>query len=177
MWDYVLKSIYSYGYFLAFLLAVFIFVLFCCYGKKTHKKNKNIWTDMCTALNNLNGRKRIYKKHEQRSRVILENLLKAPFTSIRPDFLKYIHGKNLELDGYNKDLNVAFEYQGIQHRQFTPLFHKSYDVFDKQIERDEWKHAKCAEYGIKLLCIPDTIHYDDLEPYITAWCREQNLIR
>ena len=177
MWDYAMKSFYSYGYFFLFLGAVFIFIIFCCYGKKKKTKNKNIWTDMYKALSSITTRKKILKKHEQKSRVILERLLRAPFTSIRPPFLKYIHGKNLELDGYNKDLNVAFEYQGIQHRQFTPLFHKSYSDFDKQVERDTWKHQKCAEHGITLLCIPDTIHFDDLEEYITTWCKEQGLLR
>lgn len=176
MWDYAIKSMYSYGYFIAFLVAVFVFAIICCYGKKTRKKNKTLWTDMYKALTTGTNRKRIHKKHEHHSRAILERLLRVPFTSIRPDFLKYIHGKNLELDGYNTDLNVAFEYQGIQHRQFTPLFHKSYTDFDKQVARDEWKHAICRERGIRLLCIPDTVHYDDLEEYITAWCKEQRLL-
>jgi hypothetical protein len=53
-------------------------------------------------------RKSIPKKHETRCRIILENLFKSPFISIRPDFLKYSKtGKNLELDMYNEDLKLA----------------------------------------------------------------------
>jgi hypothetical protein len=149
---------------------------FCCYGKKSYKSISFAWNDLNSALSTLTKKKPIYKKHEQRSRLILENLLHAPFTSIRPNFLKYHTGKNLELDGYNPELNVAFEYQGIQHRQFTPMFHKRYLDFDKQVQRDTWKHNKCKELGIKLLCIPDTIHFDDLDEYIKNWCQEQELI-
>jgi len=149
-------------------------VFFCCYGKSPKKPFS--FEEMGHYLKSSAWKKPILKKHESRARLVFENIFKVPFKSVRPNFLKYIHGKNLELDGYNEELQVAFEYQGIQHRQFTPLFHKSFNDFKKQLERDEWKKKVCEKKQIKLLRIPDTIKFDDLEDYIRNWCSENELL-
>ena len=79
------------------------------------------------------GRKTIPKKHETRCRIILENLFKSPFISIRPDFLKYPKtGKNLELDMYNEDLKLALEYDGVHHRKFTEFFQLQISVIKER---------------------------------------------
>ena len=112
-------------------------------------------------------RKSIPKKHETRCRIILENLFKSPFISIRPDFLKYPKtGKNLELDMYNEDLKLALEYDGVHHRKFTEFFHKTEQDFFNQQDRDQFKEERCRELGIILIRVPDTVKYDDLEEYI-----------
>jgi hypothetical protein len=108
--------------------------------------------------------------------MILENLFETSFISIRPDFLKYPKtGKNLELDGYSKDYNLAFEYQGVQHRKFCPLFHQTYQDFVDQLERDEYKKRRCEQLGIRVLYIPDTVAYDKLEDYIKQEILKMNL--
>jgi len=160
---------------LLFLVAIFGIVYFCCYGKASVPTSFS-WSDMITSMNSWKTKKPIHKKHEVRCRRILEDLFHKPFTSIRPDFLRYVTGKNLELDGYNEELQIAFEYQGIQHRQFTPLFHKTYSMFEKQLQRDEWKKQKCKEHNIILLEIPDTVRYDDLDEYITRLVTDKGLL-
>ena len=117
-------------------------------------------------LSKTQKKKSIPKKHEIRCRTIMEQLFKAPFVSIRPDFLKYKTGKNLELDMFNADLMIALEYDGIHHRKFTEFFHKSEQDFIEQQERDKFKEERCQELGITLIRVPDTIKYDDLEEYI-----------
>lgn len=113
------------------------------------------------------GRKIIPKKHETRCRIILENLFKSHFISIRPDFLKYPKtGKNLELDMYNEDLKLALEYDGVHHRKFTEFFHKTEQDFFDQQDRDQFKEERCKELGITLIRVPDTVKFDDLEKYI-----------
>lgn len=113
------------------------------------------------------SKKRIPKKHETRCRIIMENLFRSPFVSIRPDFLKYDKtGKNLELDAFNSDLMIALEYDGVHHRKFTEFFHKSEQDFIEQQERDKFKEDKCKELGITLIRVPDTVKYDNLEEYI-----------
>jgi len=112
-------------------------------------------------------RKTIPKKHETRCRVIMENIFKAPFVSIRPDFLKYPKtGKNLELDVFNQDLMLALEYDGVHHRKYTEFFHKTEQDFIEQQERDKYKEERCKELGITLIRVPDTVKFDDLETYI-----------
>jgi hypothetical protein len=125
------------------------------------KNNKNI------KFKSKSKRKVIPKKHETRCRIIMENLFKAPFISIRPNFLKYDKtGKNLELDVYNAELMIALEYDGVHHRKFTEFFHKSEQDFIDQQDRDKFKEDKCKELGITLIRVPDTVKYDDLEDYI-----------
>ena len=67
----------------------------------------------------------IQYKSESRVRSVIEKLTGHSFVKVRPDFLKQPNGKNLELDGYNEELQCAFEYDGIQHRKFNPMFHKN----------------------------------------------------
>ena len=75
-------------------------------------------------------------------------------------------GKNLELDGYNKSLNLAFEYQGAQHYNFTPYFHKTQEHFADQVYRDQLKKEICEQQGITLIVIPYNVPYEDLRDYI-----------
>ena len=175
LWDGLVSQFYSYLYLILFLLAIFGIVYFCCYGKSSVPSTFS-WSDMITSMNSWKSKKPILKKHEVRCRRIFEDLFHKPFTSVRPDFLRYVTGKNLELDGYNEELGIAFEYQGIQHRQFTPLFHKTYSMFEKQLQRDAWKKQKCEENDILLLEIPDTVPYESLEEYIKTWVKEQGLL-
>ncbi len=166
MIDWFMSQFYSYLYFFLFLIGLFVLVILVCCGKRSKKKSKWSWDDIYQSFSLFKKNKPIPKKHESRCRFIFETLFQAPFTSIRPDFLRYKTGKNLELDGYNDELKLAFEYQGVQHRKYTPMFHKSYRDFVKQQERDQFKKEKCHELGIRLIEIPDTILFDDLETYI-----------
>lgn len=106
--------------------------------KKTRKKNK--------------------KKAEGETRLILEGLFRMAFPSVRPKFLRNpATGKNLEIDMYNKVLKLAVEYQGIQHYQFTPYFHKTELDFIKQQERDLLKKRLLQEQQIDLIEVPHNL--------------------
>ena len=82
------------------------------------------------------------------------------FPSVRPDFLKNPETDcNLELDGYNENLKLSFEYNGIQHYKFHKRFHKNdEEAFKKQRERDEFKYKRCIEMGITLISVPYTFN-------------------
>ena len=112
-------------------------------------------------------RKRRTFKTEDKCRGIVEELFQRPFPSVRPDFLKNpVTGRNLELDMYNKELALAFEYNGIQHYKFTPFFHKSYKDFRRQQLHDAYKKKVCDRMGIRLISIPYTVKNKDLRPWI-----------
>lgn len=115
------------------------------------------------ALPKLESKKEYF--HEEQCRTILEEMTGKKFNKIRPDFLQNpATGKNMELDGYNAELNIAFEYQGEQHYKYIPYFHKKYEDFLKQLERDELKRRLCDEHGLSLIIIPYTVK--DLKSFI-----------
>lgn len=99
--------------------------------------------------------------NENKCRYILEQLTGKQFKSTK----KVLYG--LELDGYNRELQVAFEYNGVQHYEYIVFFHRTYDEFLKRKKYDEQKHHLCNEKGINLIVIPYTITNDtELVTYI-----------
>ncbi len=56
------------------------------------------------------------------------------------------------LDGYNNDLNMAFEYNGKQHYQRVKWFHKTEDDFKHQKDRDKYKLDRCKKKECQPCC-------------------------
>lgn len=107
-------------------------------------KNSNTWCPICSS-----GRS------EKSCRKIFEKYCNAKFPNVRPTFLE-----GLELDGYNMELKVAFEYQGKQHYHYMYFFHRGdYNKFLKQKERDMRKYKLCKKYHIHLVVIPYHFSY------------------
>jgi len=90
-------------------------------------------------------------KSENLCRNIIEKLTGEKFTTCRPTFLN-----GLEYDGYNKKLKIAFEYQGVQHYEYHPMFfHKNgFHKFLEQQLRDEIKKRISSQHNINLIIIP-----------------------
>lgn len=98
-------------------------------------------------------------KNEERCRFILEQL--TGFI-----FLKTRHTINGELDGFCEHLNLAFEYQGIQHFKEVPFFRDSLNDIQS---KDEAKRQECKRRNINLIEIPYAIAelgVNELEQYI-----------
>jgi len=108
---------------------------------------------------------------ELRARAFLENYFKRSFPKSRPDFMvNQVTGSryNLELDCFNSELQLAVEYNGAQHYNYIPFFHKNKEAFYNQKYRDEIKRIRCKELGIILIEIPYTE-----EKRLEAYLREQ----
>lgn len=114
-----------------------------------------------TNFNNLksknSGCPKCINKTEQYCRNIFEALFKCSFPSIKPKWLKNADGNLLELDGYNKNLRLAFEYNGIQHYEVVDRWGKTDAALIKQQEHDIIKINKCNERDIILIIIPYTL--------------------
>ena len=96
-------------------------------------------------------------KSERLIRESLEYMTGSKWIKCRPVWL----GK-LELDGYCESENIAFEYQGRQHYEYIPYFHKSEQDFKNQQKRDKRKKEILKSRDIELIEIPYT--YDHKTP-------------
>lgn len=113
---------------------------------------------------------------EALSREVLEHLLSTEFDKVRPTWLTDNEGTRLELDGYSQELQLAFEYQGQQHYEFVPLFHKDEEEFRTQSLRDKVKREVCQSKQIKLIEIPYTIETHNLEAYLRQRLSDLNFV-
>lgn len=146
------------------VLSILILILFYYFSNQDEYKGLQLKYRIEKSPSPL---KRNKYKYETECKRIVENIFGLPFIKVRPDFLKNPKtGRNLELDLYNKNLKIAIEYQGAQHRTFTPFFHKTQQDFLYQLEKDKYKVERCKAEGINLICIPDHIPFDELEGYI-----------
>jgi hypothetical protein len=87
-------------------------------------------------------------KMEGRIRKEFENYCGVEFPKRRPDFLK-----GQELDGYNAEMALAFEFQGVQHEKVSPGVVPEDDE-EKLAARqaaDDRKRDLCKENGIELI--------------------------
>ena len=114
----------------------------CKVGHKFQKswsavKNSLRWCPKCSP-NKLIG--------ETLARLILEHLLKMKLPSV---YIKEMEG--LQLDGYNSENRIAFEYQGYQHFTENSHFHTNEKRYKSQIKRDNYKKELCKKNKITLI--------------------------
>ena len=96
-------------------------------------------------------------KTEKLCRIIIQDITNLTFCKEKPKFLN-----GLELDGYNKDLQIAFEYNGLQHYKYIPHFHRNgIKDFLSQHFRDRLKKHLCEINGVDLIIIPYIYDYRD----------------
>lgn len=108
---------------------------------------------------------------EEQCRAVLESLFPGHhFPSCRPSWLVNPRtGRSLELDGYNEELRLAFEYNGEQHYVYPNKFHRSPDEFLDYKRRDLIKRLLCDQHGVYLLVIPYTVPVVSLRSYIQEY--------
>jgi len=109
-------------------------------------------------------------KGEIECKRVLEKIFKKPFIKVRPEFLKnpVMMVSNLELDCYNSDLKLAVEYNGIQHYQYVPYFHRTRDAYQNQKYRDYLKKELCEKNNIFLIEVPYTVKHHEIEEYLVT---------
>ena len=165
-----------------FLILLFILIRKCF--KHKFKNNKflgnifgtNIYKSNSKHIeDNTNKEKGKESKGETECKIVAEEIFKKPFIKIRPDFLyNNITKQNLELDLYNEELNLAFEYNGKQHYEYVPYFHKSKDSFYNQQYRDQIKKNLCEKNKIILIEVPYTVKIENIKSYIIEKLKTYN---
>lgn len=82
--------------------------------------------------------------------------------------------RKLELDGYNKELGIAFEYHGIQHYkicQYAP----NDEILSNRKKIDILKKQLCNSNHVKLIIIPYYIKKENLMNFILYECKRKNI--
>lgn len=74
--------------------------------------------------------------------------------------------EGLELDGYNEELRLAFEYQGRQHYERVKHFQQEDGDFEAQQERDALTEERCQDEFVTLLVIPHTIGFRAIRGHV-----------
>ncbi len=113
-------------------------------------------------------------KNEQKTREIMERLFGCTFPPYND--LQILRnpttGRLLQLDGYNEQKRVAFEYHGPQHYKFVKLYHQNnIQHFENLKARDVLKLRLCDENQLSLIVVPYTCKTDaQKEAHIRVEC-------
>ena len=134
------------------------------------RKKNGTWCPMCSDKGNYS---------EEICRYTFEKLFNKNFLKCRPNWLK---GKNgiMELDGYNKALNLAFEYQGYQHYE-PAKFSKNQtekemiNNLKTQQDRDKLKVRLCQEKNVNLIVISYKTNLSKLPQIIKKKCQDLHI--
>lgn len=111
-------------------------------------------------------------KNEEETRYIFEQLYNKPFPKTKPDWLlNPKSGRLLELDGYNEDLKIAFEYDGRQHFQDETFLKEGIGI---RYERDLIKQKLCKDNNVTLIKIP--FYIKDKYSYIENKLKYKNTL-
>ena len=101
---------------------------------------------------------------ERYTKELVQTITNKKFIKIRPNWLKNNEENNLELDMYCEELQLAIEYNGIQHYEFKKFFHKDETNFQKRLADDKLKAWLCVKNEIDLIIVPYNIK--DIKKYI-----------
>ena len=92
---------------------------------------------------------------EHLCRQVLEAMIGLKLPKVRPKWLVNPTTKRcLELDMYNEEHKLAFEYDGSQHDVYTPHYHTNEHHFQYRKLLDKLKNELCREAGVSLIRIP-----------------------
>lgn len=163
------KNIWKkYGFEISLGLSILVILILAIFriGKK------GTWSDSYITPPKIGRRPPQESKGEVECRRVLEEIFKRPFNKYRPDFLRNpvtsngMDSNNLELDCYNSELQLAVEYNGIQHYKYIPYFHKTKDSFQNQKYRDYMKNEMCKKNGITLIEVPYTVKVPEIKSFL-----------
>jgi len=91
-------------------------------------------------------------RFENTVRGIIERLTSKKFPCVWPSWLVH-NGKQLELDGYNAEIKIAFETQGPQHTVWKNKYDPDYISYVSRVENDKAKISLCEKENVGLIVV------------------------
>ncbi len=125
-------------------------------------RSQGVWCPQCSSGLN-----------ERITRGYFGYIFNKEFPKKHPNWLLSEKGKRMELDGYNEELRIAFEYQGEQH--FSPVYIGENKELKKIQERDELKKQLCEKNNVSLITIPFDVKRKEIQKYILNECKKRGL--
>ena len=114
-------------------------------------------------------------KDERKCRQLFEDIFVVEFPKAKKGYLEWLindSGNPMELDGYNEDLNLAFEYQGQQHEIAWGT--ETQEHFEQRMRDDDTKKKLCKKHGVMLILVGRKIKPDDRKDYIVKMYEEMS---
>lgn len=103
--------------------------------------------------------------HQEICRAIFEHLFGVKFPIDKPNWLLNEDGNLMHLDGYNKSMKIAFEYQGEQHNK-KGFFTRTEKELTKRMNDDVRKAELCYLNGVRLFQIPHELKVKEFTQFI-----------
>ena len=97
---------------------------------------------------------------------IFEQMFGKPFPKKKPTWLINRRGNRMELDGYCRELKLAFEYNGLQHYKQNSFFHQKGHTLSQQKADDARKKRLCGDKGVCVIVVPYTVSMQEAPAYI-----------
>ena len=138
----------------------------CIHTKYAHQRHAE-------EIENERKRKQNQSKGERKLRKVLEELYNEKFPNVRPEWLINPETNHLlELDCYNKEMGIAFEYQGRQHYEPVEFFGGE-ETYKKVKKRDKIKRKVCKRHSVRLIEIdsrefPHNVKKEVLKEFIES---------
>lgn len=104
-------------------------------------------------------------KSEEIARTTFKQLFGKDFKKRRPKWLINNRGRQMELDGFEPELGIAFEYQGRQHFEDVGVYRMGKKLAQRKLD-DETKRRLCAEHGVHLVELRWDQSYEDFASVI-----------
>lgn len=104
---------------------------------------------------------------ERFCRSAIELLTGQSFSKSKPKWLLNSRGHRMELDGYCRELQLAFEHQGEQHFREVKHFNRRAETLALRVQDDIDKRKLCHENGVTLVEVPYSVPYESLLQWIS----------